>query len=202
MKRCRLAWAIGVLATAIAAPATVFAADSQIRPFIGSTFHGDTSFVDLEKGAQRANLVVGISWVTLGDVFGVDAELADAPGFFEGGGTHLVLSSRVTTITGNVIIAAPKRLTEYVMRPYFVGGLGLMRVRKDDSLNAFSISRVLPAFDVGGGVMAFLTNRVGASFELRRFENFHRQAGNGLTLNTTEEQLSFWRATFAFVYRY
>lgn len=198
----RLASSIGVLAAAIAVPARAFAADNQVRPFIGSTFHGATSFIDVEKGAEQANLVVGISWVRLGNVFGVDAELADVPGFFEGGNSHLVLSSRVTTITGNVIVAAPRRLTEYVLRPYFVGGFGLMRVRKDDSVDAFSISRVLPAFDVGGGVLAFLTNRVGASFELRRFENFHSEASNGVTLNTTQEQLSFWRATFGFVYRY
>jgi hypothetical protein len=201
MKRCRLAWAMGVLATAIAAPATVFAADSQIRPFIGSTFHGDTSFVDLEHAAPGQNLVVGVSWVTLGDVFGFDAELADAPGFFQSGNRHLVLSSRVTTVTGNVIISAPRRFTEYTLRPYFVAGGGLMRVRIDDSLDALPVSRVLPAFDVGGGVMTFFTNHVGVSGEMRRFQNLYRQSEeNGLTFGN--ERLSFWRATVAFVYRY
>src|SRR5262249_46002266 len=83
-------------------------------------FAGFTEFVDVDKGAETNHLVVGVSWVRLGEVFGFDAELADAPGFFhgpgQGGEKNLVLSSRVTTLTGNIVIAAPRRLTEYVLR--------------------------------------------------------------------------------------
>ena len=79
----------------------------------------------------KPHLALGVSLVTLGEVFGVDIDLADAPGFFESGDRHLVLGGRVTTVTGNVVIAAPRRLTEYSLRPYFVGGAGLMRVCTD-----------------------------------------------------------------------
>lgn len=183
----------------IAAPAT--AADKQIRPFIGSTFGGSTTFVDWDKVTGKPNLVVGVSLVTIGEIFGVDVDLADAPGFFEGD-RHLVLGSRVTTLTGNVVIAAPRRMTEYTLRPYFVGGAGLMRVYADDYFGVFKVDRILPAFDAGGGVLMFLTNKVGASFEVRRFQNFYHESNDlGLTI-TGSERLSFWRAGVSLALRY
>jgi hypothetical protein len=201
MKSICTAAAIGVMSAAFClVPSAALAADNQIRPFIGTTFHGGTTFVDVEDAAGRANLVVGVSFVSLGNVFGVEAEIADAPGFFQAD-RHLVLSSRVTTLTGNVVIAAPRRLTEYSLRPYFVAGGGLMSVNINDSLGALPVSRVLPAFDLGGGVTGFLTNRVGVSWEVRRFQNLYRQSEEvGLTFGN--ERLSYWRASMAVVFRY
>ena len=72
-----------------------------------------------------------------------------------------LLGSSVTTLTGNVVIAAPRRMTEYMLRPYFVGGAGLMRVYADDYFGVFKVDRIVPAFDAGGGVLMFLTNKVG-----------------------------------------
>src|SRR5690242_6869497 len=116
---------LALFALALAAPAS--AADNQVRGFFGATFSGGTTFVDLEKAAGRPNPVFGGSLVTVGEVVGVELDIADAPGFFQAGSQHLVLSSRVTTVTGNIVVAAPRRLTEYALRPYFVGGAGVMR---------------------------------------------------------------------------
>ena len=182
-------------------PVGASAADKQIRPFIGATFGGQTTFIDWDSVTGKPKPVFGVSFVTLGEVFGVDIDLADAPGFFEGE-EHLVLNSRVTTLTGNVVIAAPRRLTEYGLRPYFVGGAGLMRIHADDYFGAFNVERVRPAFDLGGGVLMFFTNTVGASFEVRRFQNFYHSSDDaGLTL-TGSERLSFWRAGLSLAIRY
>jgi hypothetical protein len=200
MRRRTLAWVLGAIAAV--APVTARAADNQIRPFIGSTFSGSTTFVDNENGAGTSHFVVGVSWMRLGDMFGVEAEVADAPGFFEAGEKPLVLSSRVTTFTANFVVSAPRRYTEYIVRPYFVAGGGMMRVKKDDPLNVFPVDRLLPAFDLGAGAVMFLTNRVGFSGEIRRFQNLYRQTPEvGLTLGDSE-RLAFWRGTLAFVYRY
>jgi hypothetical protein len=194
----RVAMAV-IAAAALAAPAA--AADKQIRPFIGSTFGGSTTFLDFDDVTRKPNVVYGVSIVTIGDVFGVDVDVADAPGFLEGA-QHLYLNSRVTTLTGNIVIAAPRRLTEYVLRPYFVGGAGLMRIHADDYFGAFNVERVRPAFDLGGGVLMFFTNTVGASFEVRRFQNFYKASDDaGLTL-TGSERLSFWRAGVSLALRY
>jgi len=181
-------------------PATAHAADKQIRPYIGSTFGGSTTFVDPDQAVGKPSLVLGISFVTLGNILGVEADLADSPGFFQGD-TRLVLTSRVTTLTGNVIVAAPRRLTEYTFRPYVVGGAGLMRVHEEDYFGAFKVDRFLPAIDVGAGVLAFLTGTVGVTWEVRRFQNIGGQTSDtGVTFGP--EHLSFWRATMAVAIRY
>ena len=191
---------IAMVAALAAAPAA--AADNQLRVFLGATFNGQTTFVvNLDKAASRPNVVVGVSMVTLGEVLGVDVDLADAPGFFEAGDQRLVLSSRVTTLTGNVMVAAPRRLTEYSLRPYLVGGAGLMRVRADDYFGAFRVASLLPAWDVGAGAAGFVTNTVGVAWEVRRFQSLSRETEQrGLTFG--KEQLSFWRASMSLAIRY
>jgi hypothetical protein len=176
------------------------AADSQIRPFVGATFGGSTTFVDWEHAAGNANIVYGISAARLGEVFGFDLDIADAPGFFQTD-SHLVLSSRVTTLTGNIVVAAPRRLTQYSLRPYVIGGAGLMRVRSQDVFSALPVAEILPGMDVGGGALGFLTDRVGISWELRRFQSLGGTSQDGGT-SIGRQQLSFWRATMAIVYRY
>lgn len=184
--------------------ARTYAADRQIRPFIGATFGGGTTFVDTEKAIGKANLAIGVSAAFLGEVFGTEIDVADAPGFFESGDKHLVIGSRVTTISGNIVVAAPHRLTEYSLRPYVVGGAGLMRVRTTTSLSVFDVSSVIPALDVGVGAIAFLTNRVGFCWDVRRFQSVGSNTGNvgngGLSFG--DERLSFWRATMAVAIRY
>ena len=188
----------GVVAGLLLIAARANADDRQLRPFIGATFGGGTTFVELDRG--KAKLAVGIGAVFLGEVFGAEVDLADAPGFFESGDNHLVIGSRVTTLTGNVVVAVPRRLSEYALRPYVVGGAGLMRVRTTTSLNVFDVSRLFPAFDVGAGVVGFLTNRMGVCWEIRRFQTVDRNTGNGVSFG--EEQLSFWRASMAVAIRY
>src|SRR4051812_7354469 len=151
----------------LAAPAS--AADNQIRPFFGGTFGGGTTFVDLEHAAGKWNPVYGISFVTLTNVFGLDVEVADAPGFFQADDSGLVLSSRVTTFTGNFLIAAPRTKTEYGLRPYVLAGAGVMRARKKDYFDVFP-NKVMAAVDFGAGAVGFFTSRSGVSWEIRRFE--------------------------------
>jgi hypothetical protein len=190
-----------LLAGLLLMPARGYTADRQIRPFIGATFAGRTTFVDLENAVGQPNLAIGASAAFLGEVFGTEIDIFDAPGFFESGGKDLVHSSRVSTITGNVVVAAPHRLTEYFLRPYFVGGAGLMRIRTTTAFSVFDLSTVVPAVDAGVGALAFVTNRVGVSWDVRRFQSVGSHTGN-VGLSFGDEHLSFWRATMAAVFRY
>jgi hypothetical protein len=190
--------AIGVVA--LLAPAAR-AADRQIRPFIGVTFAGDTTIIDLENATGNPHATIGVNAAILGDILGVDVDLARTGGFFESGDKHLVLSSSVTTLTGNLVIAAPRRLTEYSLRLYFVAGGGMMRVAKVDYFDVFDISDVLPAFDVGAGAIGFVTNKIGVSWEIRRFESLGGSDQlTGVTIG--RERLTYWRASMALVVRY
>jgi hypothetical protein len=202
MGRSAVIRALVVVACGVAAP-TQAQTDRQIRGFIGGTFAGHSTFVDLTSSDApgHAHLSIGAQAVWLGDVFGVDVDVADVPGFFEGGASsYLVTGSRVSTVTGDAVVALPRRWAEYSLRLYFVGGGGIMRV-SEQSPPVFDISKVVPAVDLGVGALGFLTNRVGLSWELRRFQ---RVGGPPPLTGTTfgAEELSFWRAHMAVVVRY
>ena len=194
-----------LLACAVASPAYA-QRDRQIRGFLGATFAGDTSFADTtgQDVASRAHLAIGAQAAWVGEIFGVDVDVADAPGFFQSPTSYLVTSSRVTTVTGDAIVALPRRWAEYSLRLYFVGGGGIMRVHEESAESptpAVSVSRVKPAVDFGFGALGFLTNRVGLSWELRRFQLVGGSTElSGLTFGT--ERLSYWRAHMAVVVRY
>jgi len=179
-----------------------FAADRQLRPFIGTTFAGSTTIVDPELAVGSPNITIGGSAVFLGELFGADIDVADVPGLFESGNQNLVRSSRVTTITGNLVIAAPHRLTEYALRPYIVAGGGLMSVRTTTALSVFDVSTMLPAIDVGVGAVGFVTNKLGVCWEVRRFQDIGTNAISGGLSIDGEQHLSFWRGTMSVVIRY
>jgi hypothetical protein len=197
----RLSW-LGVLALPLfSLPSRAIAAERQIRPLVGVTFGGSTTFVDLEGASGRANPAIGLNAVVLGEIVGIDLDLALAPGFFQAGDRHLVLASSVTTLTGNFVLAAPGRVTEYGLRPYFVGGAGLMRVRIDDYFGVLRVTKTMPAIDIGGGAIGFVTKRVGVCWDVRRFTSLSRTTEeNGISFG--REQLSFWRASMMLVIRY
>jgi hypothetical protein len=156
-------------------------------------------FFDLEQASGNPNLVIGFNSVLLGELIGIDADLGYAPGFFQSGDQNLVASSSATTLTGNIVVALPRRLTEFTLRPYFVGGAGIVQARINDPSKVLGVSSTLPAVDLGGGVTGFLSDRVGVSWDVRHFRSF---GGKARGLSFGREQLSFWRANMALVFRY
>ena len=107
----------------------------------------------------------------------------------------------MTTLTGNVVIALPRRLAGYGLRPYFSGGAGLTHIDMLGKFQIVDIGRTLPTMSLGGGVTGFLTNRVGLNWDIRRFSTFR---GEGETVGNSvgNETLSFWRASMAVALRY
>jgi hypothetical protein len=175
-------------------------AEWHVRPFLGLTWAGSTTFVDFEQAVGTWNPAVGASGLWLGEVVGIEADVGHMPGFFQTGDRNLVQRSRVTTFTGNVVLALPRRVSEYTLRPYFVGGVGAMRVRIDDQGELPAASTVT-TLDMGGGVTGFLTERVGLNWDVRRFWSVGgTDRGQGLSFGP--EQLSFWRASMALAFRY
>ena len=79
-----------------------------------------------------------------------------------------------------------------------------MRVSTTTVFSVFDVSTVIPSFDLGAGVVAFVTNRVGVSWDVRRFQSVgSNTADSGLSFGEQGEQhLSFWRATMAGVIRF
>jgi hypothetical protein len=150
------------------------AAEWHLTPFVGLTFKGKSSVIDLEHGAEKVHGHFGGSVTLLGGgLFGVEGVFVDTPGFFKAG-QGLVTHSRNFALMGNVVLTAPRRWTEYHLRPFVSGGLGLLHVSASDEAELLPASKSAAAFNVGGGAIGFLSRRVGLRFEMRYFANLHR----------------------------
>lgn len=177
------------------------AADWLITPFVGTTLARETTFLAGERGSGRKT-TFGASVTLLSDgLFGIEADVAHTPGFFQGDDPlGLVLSSRVTTIAGSVIVAAPLVVTRESLRPYVVGGLGLMQARSTDILDVLRVEHDVLGFNIGAGAVGFVTERTGLRFDLRHFKAITGE--NGLFPRPGTSRLSFWRATAGVTLRY
>ena len=133
----------------------------------------------------------------LGDVFGIEGEWSQSPGFFQARDQELVASSSAQTFTGSVIVAMPRRIAQYSLRPYFVGGAGVMRLRSVDGRppvsGLFSINETLAAMNVGGGATGFFNERVGVAWDLRYFRSI-----SGESAGIRRSPLMGWPRNFLF----
>ena len=178
-------------------------ADFLITPFVGTVFGGSTTLLDLDVGAASSkHWTFGGSAAWLSDrILGVEADFSLVPGFFQKSeGTDLVIGSRVTTLTGNVIAALPLSVTRESLRPYVVGGLGLLRAAAEDPL---VLNEELPGnwlgLQLGAGAVGLITDRAGVRFDLRHSRTLSRDT----TLRGERtSKLSFWRATVGVTFRY
>jgi hypothetical protein len=175
-------------------------ADLLITPFAGGSFAPETTLLIPEEGAGR-KFTLGAAVVLLSDgVFGIEGEVGHTPGFFQGDDPlGLVLTSRVTTISGNVILAIPVAVTRESLRPYLVGGLGLLQARSKHAAGLFPVDQNFLGVDLGGGAIGFVTDRTGLRFDLRHIKA--ASGADGPFARPGISRLSFWRATVGIVIR-
>ncbi len=185
-------------------PAGAAAQEWQFKPFLGLTFAGETTIIDPDEAADDVHLSIGGSVSGIGEVFGFEADFGFVPGFLTGADREgrLVFSSSVTTLTGNVVIALPRRMTQYTLRPYVAGGVGLMRVSRDDPFDAFPLTLNVMTIDIGGGATGFLSETVGLNWDIRYFRNITGSPDpDNPGLSFGAPRLSFWRLTMGLVLR-
>jgi hypothetical protein len=176
-------------------------ADWLVVPFLGNTFAPETTFLIFEEGAGR-KLTLGASAALMSDgVFGIEGEVGHTPRFFEGSDPlGLVIHSRVTTLSGSLVLAAPLSVTRESLRPYLVGGLGLIQARSSNAGGLFPVTQDLLGLNLGGGAIGFLSPRTGIRFDLRHFKAVTGE--DGPLARPGVSRLSFWRATIGVVLRY
>jgi opacity protein-like surface antigen len=174
-------------------------ADFFITPFAGIKFAGNASIVELDFGASNTKFTLGAMAGVLGDgIFGVEADAAYVPRFFERSSGTVVTRSHVFTLMGNVIVAVPRTITGYSLRPFISGGAGLMKVKIDDLLDILPVNSNLFGINVGGGAMGPLTNLVDVRLELRWFKSVTSGSETPVFPGTA---LSFWRAAVGLTIR-
>lgn len=190
---------VGWMLVAAAAPA---AADIFVSPFFGLKFKGDTNELDFNNdvGARDTKMAVGISGVVVMDKgLGIELELAHQPRFFERTVNNLVTDSGVTTISGNVMLAAPISITRESLRPYVVGGLGWMHASASNGIGFLEFNNDFLGLSLGVGAVGFIGDVTGLRFDLRYLKSI--SSGDISDVSGDRARLSFWRATIGVVFR-
>lgn len=161
----------------LALPRTA-AAEWHLTPLVGLTFAGNTSLIDPDLATGETHINFGGSVSLLGGgLFGVEGLVVFTPGFFKSD-LDLVQSSQSIAMMGNVVLTAPRRWTEYSLRPFVSGGLGLMHVAFEERIAALlpgPVSENIAAFNIGGGAVGFFSPRTGVRFDLRYYSNLFGQ---------------------------
>ena len=120
------------------------------------------------------------------------------PGFFDGAG-DLVVAGQLTTVMGNVTWQLPKPHASSRLRAYVAGGAGIVRIRLEDALDAFSSTTSLAAGNAGGGVLVRLRPRLDFSADVRYFKT---QYGDVDRAGFSQQFVSFTRLTAGVVQRF
>lgn len=176
-------------------------ADWLLVPHTGMKFGGTTTLVDLERAAPERKLPLGVSVLWLGSgIIGAEVDFTLIPDYFDRSRSDLVTGSSVRTAMGSLVIAAPLRLTRESLRPYLVGGAGLLHSESKDLAGLFTFKSDLVGMNVGGGVMGFLSDGFGVRLDLRYVRNLNEEGTPGLVLGDTK--LTFWRVGVGLVFRY
>lgn len=202
----------GLVAIASMASPRAASADWVLTPFVGWNFNGsaDVNGVNGESfGNKFENKIdYGLSLAGMGaGVVGFEVDFGYSPNFFEtntgDSDFDFASNSNVTTLTANAIIGIPVGgTTGGSVRPYVVGGVGLIRQNVGDVGDLFDAqSKNDFGFDVGGGVMGFFNSNVGIRGDVRYFRSFKGSDSDTLT-GLALSDFNFWRGSVGVSFKF
>jgi hypothetical protein len=175
------------------------AAEWHFTPTIGWTFAANTSLLDPDHGTAKMHWNFGGSVTLLGGgIFGVEGMVNWTPGFFTGDEV-IVSKSHTVAYMGNIMLTTPRRWTEYGLRPFVSGGLGMLGFSRTEVNNVFPDDGNIAAFDVGGGAIGFLSKRTGLRFDLRYYSNLKPSNEGPISFGSTH--LRYMTASIGVVIR-
>ena len=192
MQRVIKSLILAITAAVVLAPAQA-RADGFFTPWVGSAFGSNI---------QNGQTTVGISAGGMGTgIIGVEVDFGWSPSFF---GTKSDFGNNtVMNVMGSVIIGIPIGGQHGAgIRPYAVGGLGLIRSQIDGGTVAnVSSSNNMFGWDAGGGIMGYFSDHVGLRGDLRYLRATSDLKTGITTLDLEGNQLHFWRASIGVVFR-
>jgi len=182
--RCAIAAGLALFLLVPAAPAR---ADVVLTPYVGSLFGGDLSGKTAAFGANAAFMGGGI--------FGAELGFNYAPEFVKATVNNDDIAQM--SLMGNLIVGIPIRNSDQPghLRPYVTGGAGLFRISSAESQFFNRVTSNDFALNVGGGVMGFFNEHVGARFDVRYFRTLtdgDPQSGVD-DINFNLGDLNFWK---------
>jgi opacity protein-like surface antigen len=166
-------------------------AQVYLTPFGGVTFGDD---------APETKFTAGAGLTFMGGIAGFEVDFGYTPDFF-GEETEFALigDSNVTTFSGSLVIGPS---IEGRVRPYGVAGLGIVRSRISDAEDLFDdLTTNDLAFNVGGGVIAMISDRVGIRGDVRYFRALQDDEDDD-DLDVEIGRFGFWRATAGVTFRF
>jgi opacity protein-like surface antigen len=172
-------------------------ADWLFTPNLGTTFGGDAS------GNEHFTYGASIGWMGAG-IMGWEADLSYTPEFFEPGDGDFDLTdaSNVTTAMANAIIGIPVGgQTGGGLRPYFAAGLGLLQREVSSSDALFNVNNNEFGFNLGGGVMGFMSDHVGFRGDLRYTRSFEDPVEDN-EFDIAVGNFDYWRGTAGVTFRW
>lgn len=208
-RKC-LTTAVVVLAASTIAPRPA-SADWVLTPFVGWNF-GSSADVSGKGGvstfsrfAHKVDYGASAAYMGKG-IVGAEVDFGYSPSFYANTtqtGFQFSSGSNVTTLTGNVIVGIPIGGEHNAsIRPYAVGGVGLLRSRVGDAEGFFNVTTKNDfGFDVGAGLMGFVTPNVGIRGDVRYFRGF-TGALSGSATPLALGNFQFWRAGLGVSFRF
>jgi len=202
----------GLFVAALAASPATASADWIVTPFVGWNFgssadvSGSSGSAVTNKFNHKADYGVSLDWMGKG-IVGADLDFGYSPNFFAAtasSGNNVTFSnnSNVTTLTGNVIVGVPVGGHGASIRPYVVGGVGLIRERVQDAGGLFDVnSKNDFGFDVGAGLMGYFSQNVGLRGDVRYFRGF-RGAPSGSFSGIALSNFAYWRASLGVSFKF
>ena len=170
-------------------------ADGFVTPWVGSAFGN----ADNIKNGQTT---LGVSAGAMGaGIVGGEADFGWSPSFF---GTKSDFGNNtVMNVMGNLILGVPIGGQHGAgIRPYVVGGVGLIRTQIDGGTVAkVSSSDNMFGWDAGGGVMGYFADHVGIRGDVRYLRATGDLTTNVSSIDINGNKLHFWRASIGVVFR-
>jgi hypothetical protein len=184
-------------------------ADWLFTPFIGINWGGTAEFNDValsyeDKFERRMNVGGSLAWLGAG-ALGFEVDFGFSPNFFADTGNpddYQFGDSNVTTLMANVAIGVPfGGQSGGGIRPYGSGGVGIIKTRIDDPDDLFQVDSTDWGVNVGGGVIAFFSDRFGVRGDVRYFRSLQDNAPED-ELDLALGSFRFWRGTVGVVFRF
>jgi opacity protein-like surface antigen len=181
-----------------AAPAR---ADWFVTPFIGGNFGGATNqplFGRTEAMTKPLTWGVSGGWMS-GGWLGIEGDLGYAPDFFDSDNDFIVKRS-LTTVMANVRAALPFGKGGK-LKPFVSGGVGLVRPSLTEAGAATTVESNKFGWNVGGGVTAFLNDRVGITGDVRYIRAMAKDEEPN-PFGVQFDGLDFWRTAVGVTFKW
>jgi opacity protein-like surface antigen len=168
-------------------------ADGFVTPWVGTSFGSNIQNGQASLGVSAGGMGAGI--------IGGEADFGWSPSAF---GTKSDFGNNtVMTLMGNLIVGVPIGGTHGGgVRPYFVGGVGLMRTQIDGgTLAKVSSSDNMFGWDAGVGVLGYFNDHVGLRGDVRYLRATSDLTTNVASIDVNGDKLHFWRASIGVTFR-